>query len=356
MTKLGLVICFGVLLFSCSEKDKNTYKPKSSGKPGAMVVIMDSTQWNGPLGEEVRRVFSAEILGLPQPEPMFDVQWVQPGRLNLIRQVRNLVYVATLDNKTVGGKILKKEFDAKTINKINTDTSFYFSGFNDMYSKGQTVMFLFGRNQPELISKLKRNRTKIQHYFLDSENKRLKKNLLSVKSTHSITNYLKEKEKCAIHIPVGYKIADQQRDFIWLRYMDAVIDKDIIIGWKPYTSEKQLSRDSLIAWRNELGQKYLYEDPEMPNSYIETELENDFVYSRSTTINGNFAQEIRGLWITHTRSMGGPFVGYGIADPAQGKVYYIEGFSFAPGKDKREFMRELEVILGTFEISTNLSK
>jgi hypothetical protein len=36
-------------------------------------------------------------------------------------------------------------------------------------------------------------------------------------------------------------------------------------------------------------------------------------------------------------------------------IYYIEGFAFAPGRDKREFMRELEAILWSFKTSADLA-
>jgi hypothetical protein len=54
--------------------------------------------------------------------------------------------------------------------------------------------------------------------------------------------------------------------------------------------------------------------------------------------------------------MGGPFLGYAVTDQPQGLIYYIEGFVFAPGKDKREYMREIEAILWSFKTSEQLTK
>ena len=52
--------------------------------------------------------------------------------------------------------------------------------------------------------------------------------------------------------------------------------------------------------------------------------------------------------------MGGPFVSYAMVDEANGKFYYVEGFTFSPSKDQREIMRELETILSTFRTSAEL--
>src|SRR5690606_20467333 len=121
-----------------------------------------------------------------------------------------------------------------------------------------------------------------------------------------------------------------------------------------YESEYQFLPDSLIAWRNETAKNYLFEDPGNPVSYLVTEEQNARVLSQQVNFNGHFAMEIRGLWRTNTSTMGGPFIGYGIADEPQGLIYYIEGFAYAPGTDKREFMRELETILWSFKTSADL--
>ena len=86
------------------------------------------------------------------------------------------------------------------------------------------------------------------------------------------------------------------------------------------------------------------------------EKQNADVLTKQVNFNGHFAMEIRGLWRTNNVTMGGPFVGYAIADEPQGLMYYIEGFAYAPGKGKREFMRELETILWTFKTSADLKQ
>jgi hypothetical protein len=53
--------------------------------------------------------------------------------------------------------------------------------------------------------------------------------------------------------------------------------------------------------------------------------------------------------------MGGPYIGYALVDEKAGRLYYIEGFAYAPGKDKREIMRELDAILWTFRTSQGLN-
>jgi len=343
-------------LFAACSKEKNSeYLPKATGKPGEIVLIVDSVQWKGRLGSELKKIFRAEVPGLPQDEPMFNVIWVHPEKnLRLLTQLKNLVYVFTLDQKTKGSKVLIQGFGPETITKIQRDTSFYLSTVKDEYAKGQEVMYLFGDTEENLILHLKKNGKQIIDYFNDLEKQRLATSLF--KSTQGVTATLRREQKIEIKIPGGYRLADKQSDFVWLRQIDPDKDKDIFITWKPYESEYQLLPDSIIAWRDATAKKYLFEDPENPISYLVTETEDADVWAKQVNFNKHFAMEIRGLWRTNNRTMGGPFLGYAIADQPQGLLYYIEGFAFAPGKDKREFMRELETILWSFKPSSDLTK
>jgi hypothetical protein len=114
----------------------------------------------------------------------------------------------------------------------------------------------------------------------------------------------------------------------------------------------------LIQFRNEVCQKYLFGNPEKPLSYLVTETKVSYkpVLVRDITFRGKYAKEMRGLWRTNNVTMGGPFVSYTFVDEAQGMLYYIEGFSYAPSRMQREIMRELEVVLNTFRRSGEWGK
>jgi hypothetical protein len=133
--------------------------------------------------------------------------------------------------------------------------------------------------------------------------------------------------------------------------MGTEIDKNVFISWKNYASEYQLRPDSLIAWRDDIASRYLFEDPERPNTYLVTETTVPYkpVVARQVNFDGQFAMELRGLWKTNNNTMGGPFISYSLVDESRGRLYYIEGFCFSPGKNQRETIRELEAILHTFK-------
>lgn len=346
---------FLALFTACNQEKNPDYLPKANGKPGEIVVIADSLQWNGTLGTALKKIFRAEVPALPQDEPMFTVIWAHPERnMRLLTQLRNLVYVFTLDQNSRGSRTIKQTISPQTIARIQRDSSFFMSIIEDEYAKGQEVMYLFAPTEADLIRHLQKNGQKIIDHFNNLERERLAKSLLGKRTTGGIAAFLRREQNIQISVPGSYKLADRRDDFVWMRQIDAEYDKDIFITWKPYESEYQFLPDSIIAWRDATAKKYLFEDPKNPISYLITERDDADLFTKQVNLNNHFAMEIRGLWRTNNRTMGGPFLGYAIADQPEGLLYYIEGFAFAPGKDKREFMRELETILWSFKTSADL--
>lgn len=360
MRILVILLIISGLTFSCttSEKQRVENLPTATGKPGDVIIIMDSVQWNGELGNELRKIFRQEVPGLPRDEPLFDVIYVYPRKgYTLLTQIRNLVFVFTLDQNTAGSQIMKESFSEETLNKIRSDTSFFLVTGKDEYSRGQEVMYLFGNTQENLIRHLTNNGKRIQDYFNTIEKRRFQRALSRTSTTRGITDLLKKENNIEILVPFGFKVADKQSDFVWLRLMDNRVDKSVFIAWKKYESEYQLLPDSLVSWRDEIARQYLFEDPDNPESYLVTETTVPFKPLKATQVNFNnrFAMELRGLWKTNTHTMGGPFISYGLVDEQQQLLYYIEGFCYSPGKDQRETIRELEAILWTFKTNIGFS-
>jgi hypothetical protein len=353
--KLFKIYAFvAVILSACSGNSNPDYFPKSSGKPGDVLIVMDSTQWKGTLGKEVRKVFASEVPGLPQSEPMFNLVFIHPVGKTLLHQMRNIVYVFTLDRKSSGSLLLRKKFTENTLNKIRTDTAFHLSTRKDEFAKNQHVMYLFGNTEDELIPYLRRQKQNIVDYFNKIERERMAKDL--PKSGDSPSGFFARDLKNDLRVPITYKLADRTENFAWFRQIGPNSDKDIWVTWKPYVSEYQLLPDSLIAWRNETLKKYIFEDPEKPESFLVTEVTDAKVQARQLRFNNHFSIELRGLWKTNHQTMGGPFVSYSLVDQNKGMLFYLEGFVFNPGRDKREMIREVESILWSFKTSDDVLK
>lgn len=353
---LRFILFFFLILFvlscSTSSDDSGENLPAATGKSGDIIILMDSLQWKDQLGEEVRKIFASEVNGLPNGEPMFNIIWVHPNKkIKLLTQIRNLVYVFTLDQAGSGTRSITDNLSKETISSIQSDSSFYLVNKKNEYARGQEVMYLFGNTTSELIHHLKRDGQRIQDFFNNAERQRMLASIKKTSSTKIHTELVKKEYKIGLQFPAGFKLAQQEKDFIWFRSPEAEIDKNFFMARKPYTSEYQLMPDSIITWREEICKKYLFEDPDMPQSYIVTELDIPFIPVRARQVNFNdkFGMELRGLWRTNTKTMGGPFISYTFVNEVDNHLYYLEGFVYSPAKKQRELIREMESIAYTFE-------
>lgn len=356
MKTLLLPLIVSLLLFSCSGK-KTDSLPNATGKSGDIYLVMDSLQWKGPLGAMLDSTFNAEMPGLPRPENIFVMRWIDPRRLNFVlKQQKNIIFATTLNQNTRGASIIKKIFTADYIQKIKSDSSLYVNTAKNVFAKGQEVMYLYGDNEKELMTNIRKNRQQLIDYFNKAERDRLTKNILQSNQLKGLSDLMKKNMQADLRVPMGYKLVINEKDFLWVRQINPKDDKDIFIARKKYTSQDQFKKDSLVKFRDEICKKYLFEDPEESNSYLITETTVPFVKveSRQINFNNRFAIETRGLWRANNFSMGGPFVSYALVDEATGYFYYLEGFTFSPSRSQREIMRELEAILYTFKTSDQL--
>ncbi|MEK0441422.1 MAG: hypothetical protein RL403_400, partial [Bacteroidota bacterium] len=118
LTQKTLQFCFlpvlFLLLFSCSGENgetSNAMKPKAKGDIGEIVLAIDSTKWAGPVGEELRAIFEADLPGMLRSEPQFKVHRVDPRAMTrMLKMYTNLIFVTTFDDKKGGSQVINAQF------------------------------------------------------------------------------------------------------------------------------------------------------------------------------------------------------------------------------------------------------
>jgi hypothetical protein len=98
---------------------------------------------------------------------------------------------------------------------------------------------------------------------------------------------------------------------------------------------------------------------QLGKQYISTSIEGSFMqindvdlpmYAGEVDLNGNYAWESRGIWEMEGDFMGGAFVSYLILNEAEGELIYADGFVYAPGKSKRDYMMQVEHVLKSIKM------
>ena len=342
---LLFIIIFAVACSTDPSKSggSKSHLPIARGEANAILCVMDTTQWNGPLGEVLRDIFSESVPGLPQDEAYFKLRNINPLKMNsILKTGKSMIFVSTLDNQGVQSRAMQNYFTTSSLEKILQDTALYRLPQKDQFARGQEILHLFGQTESQLVAHLKRDKDVLRNYFLNIENQRISRSLFKVREKQ-IEKTLREKHGFDIQVPYNYDLAKNQRDFIWIRLLDTELEKNIFVHYRPFDSKEPF--DDVLAFREDITSSYM-RDIQKPDIFMT--LQNENMNIREANFKGKYAKELRGLWKLSDISGGGPFLSYVFVDESQQRLYYLEGYIYAPSKDKREFMQEMEVIINTF--------
>ena len=70
-----------------------------------------------------------------------------------------------------------------------------------------------------------------------------------------------------------------------------------------------------------------------------------------TKYNGNYASEMRGLWRVKNDFMGGPYISLAVLDESNQRVIVAFGYVYAPSKEKRNFLRQVEAMIYSLKLN-----
>lgn len=314
-----LVFCT-ILFFSCnssSDKRDTSYLTESVGAINGLQVVITNELWNDSVGETIRKYFAAPADGLPQIEPIFSINQIQPENFSdFARTYRTFLYVDFGKEDTL--QIKKNSFAKPQIGAFITATT------------EENLIELIETHQERIISTFKA-------FEIKERQRRTNISLLTVDS-------LKERFGISLKIPSAYRVASACDDFYWLRKdLKSSGSTNILIYEVPLNIIGQDSTiiGDIIKMRDTIGSGYLpVEDDDL---FITEEAFAPFLFT--TEIAGKFAYETKGTWEVKDSFMAGPFLNYAIKDEEQGRYLIIEGFTYAPSMEKRDLQFELESII-----------
>ena len=326
MKKSITVLCLSYLLISCM--DNTVVLPRSVGAFNKVTVVAKGSLWAGDVGDQIRNSFGELMVGLPQPEKTLSVGHVAPnGFTSMMRSNRNVLVIELSD----------KESYVKTTNK---------------YANPQTLIYLSAKDKMGLLSSLKEHMSEIIQTFKESDIKVLQRSFYNKRVNDSMYKTLK-KLNISLTIPEEFKTVDDTGDFLWLRqHLKSGIargagNNNILVYSLPL-NDQTMSSNNIISMRDQIGEKYI------PGSKQGMYMITEAAYTPRTTkieILGNDAFETRGKWEVKNDFMAGPFLNYAIIDKKNNRLLVVEGFTYAPSVNKREFLFELEAIAKSLKIN-----
>ncbi|WP_411029387.1 DUF4837 family protein [Spongiimicrobium sp. 3-5] len=314
------------LVISCKDGYQGKYLPKSIGAINSLAVVMDQQLWEGPVGDSVRAHFAAPILGLPWEEPLFTINHM-PSKV-FSGSIRNTRSVLVVDQDSLNIAHIKK----------------------DVYAGPQRIAVIKGRTDDEIIQNLDSKADEIIAAFKNLEIKETQKRFLRSLNKEGV---LERKFGISLDLPSVYRVGKEEDNFVWIDRQILKGNMNIIAYAMPsdsFTNDSTFVGD-IVRMRDSIGKKYI-PGPDVPTTYMITE--KAFApYVFPSEVAGKKAAEVKGIWEIHGYPMAGPFITYIINDPENNRKLVLEGFTFAPATEKREYMFELEAILKTLKFKTN---
>ena len=345
---LLLFVCWAT---SCSDdvRSKMAASKPALGTSNQMVVIADKDVWESEVGDTFRFYYKSAYPILPQPEPTFDIKHFTPRDLKaepVRTELRTYVFLGNLTDETSEtAMMIREDLGDKKIETAKTNKNYSTTIARDKWAQGQMLIYQFGFSHEELMNNVKKNFPAVAQKVRESDKRLIESSTYYGQENSNLMNEIKAKIGVDMRIPPDYYLAIHDGNSVWLRKETDVLSSNIILRKVKYTSEKQLTKEGIKIALDSLGRKYITTSIEGAYKHI-----NDVdlpMMTKTMEINNFYAVESRGIWEMVNDFMGGPFVSYVFHNKEKGELLIAEGFVHAPGKDKRDFMQQLEHIFHT---------
>lgn len=351
------VLFTGVFLVSCSEEfqKKLEVTPKALGSANEIVVIADKDIWEGEIGDTLRYIYESAYPMLPAPEAIFNLRHYTIADLEasrLRKELRTYLYLADLsDANSPTTKAIAKDIGEEKVMTIRNEGSTSNVIGRDKWAVGQIVIYLAGKDKEDLINNISKSFSSISKRVYEHDYKQISQFAYASGYNKGLANEIEENLGVEIQVPADFIKAKwvEEADLIWIRKETSVGSFSKVLRIVDYTDQSQFTVDYVKGLVNEFGEEHVRTNT--PGSHFVVNDEDLPTYSNTKEINGQYTLEIRGIWETTQDYMGGPYFAYLIMDKSQKKALFVLDFIYAPGKEKRDLMQQMELMTGTIKFS-----
>jgi len=349
-TSLWIVLLATLGMIGCGNNSQFSVKPIAMGRINDVVILADKETTDSPLGDTIISYFESAYPVLPAQEPIFNVRLMTPADLvakPLKRELRTYVIIADLkDTASATTKMLQQDLGKDKWQRALTDTAFHTSVGMNKWAQGQLIIYLFGNGDEELSKVIAANFSTVARRINMHDQSNLFATVYGIRQEDKgLQKTIADNFGIDIKLPQTFNKALEKDNFLWLRMDYDGANQSIVIQKFPYKDKSQFDVSEIINLRNTYGKAYIKTGSS--DAYMTTNVIDLPTLEYTYTNNGLYTKEVRGIWETENDFMGGPFVSYLMLDEAKNEVIFIDVFVFAPGKQKRDFMQQLDIIVKT---------
>ncbi len=316
--RLLFIIVLSSIIHGCDE----SILSDATGKNGELIVVVDTSLWNGEVGKLIRDSISPDFPGLPQNEPLFRLIQVESSEFkSILRSHRNVLIISESDS----------------VGELN----YNISETRNKWSKGQLVINLFGTDESWLQAAVLNFATSIREKFYLEDRQRMINGYSSL-SDPLLNNELESELSVRMPLTHDFFIATKKENYCWIRRETEYVSIGVQIYRLPYDSDSLFNESKIIHIRDSVS-KLNIPGPSA-GSYMITESRFQPVvdYDRVADC---YTKVLRGLWKTENDFMGGPFALYSVLDEKKQEVIFIDVFLYSPKFDKKDYMRQMDAVV-----------
>ncbi len=354
---VGALLLCAALITGCGGQGlfSGDFRPEASGPEGHITVVIDSTLWQGPVGDALRDQVGGPLHTLPSQEPAFELEPIaltSRKTLDMVQDRKNVLFVGTIADTLSA--------ESRYLNSLLTDSlrQYILDGQSalvsrpDQWRRHQLVYYLVAASPKDLLTALDDTAEDMLYHYNEVTRMRTHREMFDIGRQHDLEATLMDRHGFAVNGQHDYVIAVDTTQFVWLRRVLSDTWRSLFVYYVDDADPSILTPEWIVSTRNELSRQYMQGTA---GGWVEIDLRRP---AEAVEINfmDRFAIEFRGMWqMVGERSgekiqfgMGGPFLTYAFYDEPTRRLYLIDGMVFAPNYPKREFLRQLEVIAYTF--------
>lgn len=301
------------------------------------VLLVTENGKRGPWLERIRPYIEVEHDYVTSSELSFRVTSIRAADLEEFPTVKNIVICGVLDSGTaVGLRIMQLIGQAGTDRVARGEASVLKR--ENMPAPGQVTVIVTAMTEEGLEDVLARRGDDIEGVLESSCQKRLRRVLLE-HPNERLSQDLYRKYGFALDIPYLYRLFSDEADPPGIELIREPPTRSLGIFWADWDTQPSLYlRDELFDMRAE----YVWD------RYDHDKMQRDRVRFTWTKFGVYPAVRMSGYWYNDDTVAGGYFETYFIWDESSDLLWAIDLLTFAPGRNKHPYVRELRAVAETF--------
>ncbi|WP_116106761.1 DUF4837 family protein [Lewinella sp. IMCC34191] len=353
--KVFLFLLLGLGVASCTDDVQRKLQPTPSafGRINSLVVVADSTTWEGAVRDSVAYFFEAPYIILPQPEPIFDLRFIEPQQVAAEPawgQLRNYLVLADLsDGDSPTTEMVLNDLTDEKIQQVREE-GFGTAVAKNKWATGQQLIYVIGKNYNELLTGLSSVHPGIVKRLQQGEDERMRVTTYFEGTNRRLGDTIRQLTGANLDVPGGYvRVPLDTDEVVWLRKEVQGASLNIMVTSAPYQNQGQLSKEGLKEIRDRIGKEFVSSTTD--NTFMKINDTDLPLFTEATELNGNYAIEGRGIWEIENDFLAGPFVSYLLNDTVDNELVLVDGFVYAPGRKKRDLMEEVVQVIRTANLN-----